>query len=246
MCGHGTMGVSTALVESGLVKPETPVTSIVLDTPAGLTPVKVHVEDGRAKSVTIRMTPSFVYANDVTVKLPRYGKISMDIAYAGTFYALIPATSMGIEIHPENAGEIIQKGRQVRDAINAQVEIQHPEFDFMNSCTHIEFYGEPTDSNADVKNAVFFADSWIDRSPCGTGTAARLASLYKRGELKLNEEFVHESTIGSIFKATALEETSVGNFPAIITEVTGSAHIMGINRYYMDPEDPHRHGFMLS
>jgi len=246
MCGHGTMGVCTALVESGLVKPEEPVTSIVLDTPAGLTPVKVHVEDGKAKSVSIRMTPSFVYAKDVIVKMPKYGKIIMDISYAGTFYAIIPATSMGIEIRPENAREIIEKGRSVRDAINAQIEIQHPEFDFMNSCTHIEFYGDPEDSRADVKNAVFFADSWIDRSPCGTGTAARMASLYKRGELKLNEEFVHESTIGSIFTATALEETSVGNYPAIITEVTGSAYIMGINQFYMDPEDPHRHGFKLS
>jgi len=246
MCGHGTMGVCTALVESGLVKPEEPVTSIVLDTPAGLTPVKVHVEDGKAKSVSIRMTPSFVYAKDVIVKMPKYGKIIMDISYAGTFYAIIPATSMGIEIRPENAREIIEKGRSVRDAINAQIEIQHPEFDFMNSCTHIEFYGDPEDSRADVKNAVFFADSWIDRSPCGTGTAARMASLYKRGELKLNEEFVHESTIGSIFTATALEETSVGNYPAIITEVTGSAYIMGINQFYMDPEDPHRHGFKLN
>lgn len=246
MCGHGTMGVSTALVESGMVRPEEPVTSIVLDTPAGLTPVKVHVENGKAKSVTIRMTPSFVFAEDVTVNVPKYGKITMDISYAGTFYAIIPATSMGIEIRPENAREIIEKGRSVRDAINAQVEIQHPELDFMNTCTHIEFFGDPEDSRADVKNAVFFADSWIDRSPCGTGTAARMASLYKRDLLKLKEEFIHESTIGSIFKARTLEETSVGKYPAIITEVTGSAYIMGINQFYMDPEDPHRYGFKFN
>ncbi|MBW2057608.1 MAG: 4-hydroxyproline epimerase [Deltaproteobacteria bacterium] len=245
MCGHDTIGVCTALVETGMVEVEEPVTHITLDTPAGLTRVRVDVEDGVAKAVTFRNIASFVFARDVEVDVPGLGKIKMDVSYGGNPYAIVPAASAGVEIRPENAGRLIEKGRMIRDAVNAQVRIQHPEKDFVNSCTHVEFYGEPTAADAHVKNAVFFADSGIDRSPCGTGTSAKVATLYAKGELKLNEEFVHESIIGSLFRARVVEETRVGPYPAVIPEVTGSAHITGINQLLIDPDDPHRNGFLL-
>jgi len=245
MCGHDTIGVSTALVETGMVKVEEPVTQITLDTPAGLTRVRVDVENGTTKAVTFRNIPSFVFAGDVEVDIPAFGKIKMDVSYGGNVYAIVPADAFGIEICPENASGLIEKGRIVRDAVNAQVKIQHPEKDFIDSCTHVEFYGKPTAAGAHAKNAVFFADGGIDRSPCGTGTSAKIATLYGRGELRLNEEFVHESIIGSIFRARAVEETKVGPYPAIIPEVTGSAHVMGINQIFIDPDDPHRNGFLL-
>lgn len=246
MCGHDTIGVSTALVEAGMITVEEPFTYITLDTPAGLTRVKVHVENGKARAVTFRNIPSFVFAKDVEVHVPGLGKIKMDVSYGGNVYAILPADAVGLEILPENASEIIQKGRMVREAVNSQVRIQHPEKPFVNECTHVQFYGNPSAPNADLKNTVFFADSGIDRSPCGTGTSAKVATLYAKGELKLNEEFVHESIIGSIFVARAVEEAKVGPYEAIVPEVTGSAYVTGMSQFVIDPEDPHRNGFLLS
>ena len=245
MCGHDTIGVSTVLVETGMVKVEEPITHITLDTPAGLTRVRVNVENGTAKSVTFRNIPSFVFTRDVVVDVPKFGKIRMDVSYGGNVYAILSADSVGVKIAPENASEIIQKGRVIRDAVNAQVKIQHPERDFIDSCTHVEFFGKPTVPGAHAKNVVFFANSGVDRSPCGTGTAAKVATLYVKGELKLNQEFVHESITGSIFRAKAVEETRVGSYTAIIPEVTGSAHLIGMNQIFIDPDDPHKHGFLL-
>ncbi len=245
MCGHDTIGVSTVLVETGMVKVEEPITHITLDTPAGLTRVRVNVEDGTAKSVTFRNIPSFVFAKDVVVEVPKFGKIRMDVSYGGNVYAILSAESVGLKITPENASEIIQKGRVIRDAVNAQVKIEHPEKDFIDSCTHVQLFGKPTAPGAHLKNVVFFANSGVDRSPCGTGTSAKIATLYTKGELKLNEDFVHESIIGSIFKARAVEETKVGPYKAIVPEVTGRAYIMGINQIFIDPDDPHKHGFLL-
>jgi proline racemase len=245
MCGHDTIGVSTAMVETGMVKVEEPVTHITLDTPAGLTRVRVDVENGVAKAVTFRNIPSFVFAGDVDLDVPGVGKIRLDVSYGGNPYAIVPADAVGLKICPENASQFIHYGRIIRDAVNAQVKFQHPEKDFINSCTHVEFYGEPTTPGAHVKNTVFFADGGIDRSPCGTGTSAKVATLYAKGQLKLNEEFVHESIIGSIFRARAVEETKVGPYEAVIPEVTGSAHIMGINQLFIDPDDPHKDGFLL-
>ncbi|MFZ0450209.1 MAG: proline racemase family protein [Desulfatiglandaceae bacterium] len=246
MCGHDTIGVSTALVETGMVEVQEPFTDITLDTPAGLTRVKVHVEGGKARSVTFRNIPSFVLDEDVEVGVPGFGKIKMDVSYGGNVYAILPANAVELEILPENASEIIEKGRIVREAVNSQVRIQHPEKSFINECTHVEFYGKPGKPGAHLKNAVFFADGGIDRSPCGTGTSAKVATLYAKGELQLNEEFVHESIIGSIFRARAVEETMVGSYQAIIPEVTGSAYIMGMSQWLMDPDDPLRKGFLLS
>jgi len=246
MCGHGTIGVSTALVETGMVAVAESVTHITLDTPAGLIRVRVDVEKGVARSVTFRNIPSFVFVQDVACDIPGFGEINLDVAYGGSVFAILPASSLGIEISPVNAGEIIAKGKIVRDAVNDQIAVQHPEIDYIDACTHVEFYGEPTDPEAHLKNAVFFADSWIDRSPCGTGTSAKLATLYAKGKLKLDEEFVHESIIGSMFKARAVAETNVGPYPAIIPEVTGSAHVTGLNQWLIDPDDPHKHGFYIS
>ena len=245
MCGHDTIGVSTALVETGMVNVEEPITRIALDTPAGLTRVKVNVENGIAKSVTFRNIPSFVMAQDIEVDIPDFGRIRLDVAYGGNVYAILPAAAVGLTIAPGNATEVVAKGKIVRAAVNEQVKIQHPEKEFINECTHVEFYSPPTHSKAHVKNTVFFADKGIDRSPCGTGTSAKVATLYAKGQLKLNEEFVHESITGSLFRAVATEKTKVGSCDAIIPEVTGSAHIIGISQLFIDPDDPLKDGFLL-
>ena len=245
MCGHDTIGVSTAMVETGMVQVEEPVTKIALDTPAGLTRVRVEVVNDAAKSVTFRNVPSFVFADDVEIDVPEMGKIKMDVAYGGNVYAILAADAIGTEICPENANKFIEKGRIIRDAVNAQLRIEHPEKPFINECTHVEFFGEPTLPEAHVKNTVLFGDVGLDRSPCGTGTSAKVACLYAQGKLQLDEEFIHESITGSLFKARAVEETRVGDYRAVIPEVTGSAHIMGLNQIFIDPDDPLKHGFLL-
>lgn len=245
MCGHDTIGVCTALVESGMVDVHEPETQINLETPAGLTRVRVHVEGGKAKSVTLRNIPSFVFAQDVKVDVPGVGRVVMDVAYGGNTYAIVSAEHFDLSLTPENASRIISIGRTVRDAVNAQVSIRHPERDFIDSCTHVEFYCPAVTPGAHARNTVFFGDCGIDRSPCGTGTSAKVAVLHAKGLLELNEEFVHESIIGSIFQARVVELTTVGKYPAVVPEVTGSAHVMGFNHIVIDPDDPHRNGFLL-
>ena len=245
MCGHDTIGVSTALVETGMVQIEEPETKIVLDTPAGITEVRVEVRDHSAQWVTFRGVPSFVFAQDAVVDVPGFGEIVLDVAYGGNTYAIVKSKSFGLAITPEAAGQLIHTGRIVRDAVNAQIQLQHPDYPFIDSCTHVEFYAPSQTEGVDAQNAVLFGDVGIDRSPCGTGTSAKLATLYAKGEIGLNQEFVHESIIKSIFRARILEETTVGNYPAVIPEVTGNAHVMAMSTFFIDPNDPHKHGFLL-
>ncbi|HHY37432.1 MAG TPA: proline racemase [Clostridia bacterium] len=245
MCGHDTVGCCTAMVEAGIVPVTEPVTKIVLDTPAGLVSVNVAVKDNVAKSVTFKNVPSFLYASDVKVNVPGYGEVRMDIAYGGNFYAIVEAASVGLTLIPENAAEIIRTAKVIKDAVNAQMEVKHPEKPFIDRLTHVQFYGPPTHPEAHVKNTVVFPPGAIDRSPCGTGTSAKVATLYAKGELKLGEEFVHESLIGTIFRAKAVEEAKAGPYSAVLPEVTGSAYVTGIHQFVVDPEDPLKNGFLL-
>ena len=191
MCGHDTIGCCTALVEAGIVPVQEPVTTVRLDTPAGLVVARVAVSEGRAKQVTFTNAPAFLYRRDVRVDVAGYGPVALDIAYGGNFYAIVEARQLGLEIAGARAGEIVQAGKAVRAAVNRSVRVAHPEKAFIEGLTHVEFYGPPTHPDADVKNAVVIPPGSIDRSPCGTGTSAKLAALHARGELRENEEFVH-------------------------------------------------------
>jgi len=245
MCGHDTIGVSTALVEAGLVEVTEPYTYITLDTAAGLVRVKVEVKDNVAKRVTFTNAPAFVMARDVEVETAEYGKVHMDIAYGGNVYAILPAASVGLEIAPENSKVIIDAGNLLKRYINEQVKICHPEMPFINKVTHVEFSGPPKSAAATVQNAVVIPPGAIDRSPCGTGTSAKMALLAAKGQLKEGESFVHESIIGSLFYCRIVGESEVGGIPAIIPEVTGSAYVTGIHTFFIDPEDPFPEGFQL-
>ncbi|MEW6260111.1 MAG: 4-hydroxyproline epimerase [Thermodesulfobacteriota bacterium] len=245
MCGHDTIGVATALVEAGMVPVTEPVTAICLDTPAGLTHVRVEVVDGRARSVTFQNIPSFVMAMDATVDVEGIGSVTLDVAYGGNVYAIVPARDVGLVISPNHTSQIIDIGRRVRQAVNRELTIVHPEKEFIRGCTHVQFYEPSARPDADFKNAVFLADSGIDRSPCGTGTSARLACLHAKGQLRTGDGFVHESIIGSLFRARVVGETQVGGLPAVIPEVTGSAWVMGINQWVIQPDDPLANGFLL-
>ncbi len=245
MCGHDTIGVATALVETGMVEVTEPVTNIVLDTPSGVVRVSVKVENGCAKGVTFTNAPAFVVGRDYTVTLPEFGDVNFDVAFGGNMYAILPAEVLGLELVPERSKEIIARGAMLRKCINEQLTIKHPFLSFIDKVTHVEFFGHSPIPGVSARNAVLITSDAIDRSPCGTGTSAKMALLHAKGELGLNEPFIHESLIGSLFHCRILEETIIEGIPAIIPEITGQAYITGMSTFMIDPDDPFPEGFVL-
>jgi proline racemase len=245
MCGHDTIGCCTAMVEAGIVPAVEPETVIRLDTPAGLVTARVAVKEGAAESVTFKNVPCFLYLRDAEVQVPGYGRVTLDIAYGGNFYGILEARKLGLELKPEFAGGIIAAGNALRRAVNSQIRVQHPEKPFISGMTHVEFFGPPTQPEVDVRNTVVFPPGEIDRSPCGTGTSAKVATLWARGEMNMGRELVQESIIGTIFRARVAEEVEIAGYRGIIPEVTGSAYVTGIHQFVIDPRDPLKDGFLL-
>ena len=244
MCGHGTIGVATVLVECGMVAVSEPETVIRLDTPAGLVEATVTVSEGRAERVRLRNVPAFVAALDATVEVGSLGTVTYDMAYGGNFYALIPAAAVGLDPVPADAQQLIDRGLEIISAINASALPVHPVDPAISGCKHVVFHA-PGRNGADARNATAIHPGWLDRSPCGTGTSARMAALHARGELALGEQFVNESIIGSRFTGRLLEEVSLGSAPAVVPEVSGRAWITGMSQYLLDPTDPFPAGFSL-
>ena len=245
MCGHGTIGVATVLVETGMVEVTEPETRIRLDTPAGLVEVAVAVSGGRAERVTLRNVPAFVSALDAEVEVDALGgPVRYDMAYGGNFYALVPAASIGLDPVPANSAELIARGLAIAEAINASAEPVHPLDAAIRGCKHVVFHA-PGEDGANARNATAIHPGWLDRSPCGTGTSARMAALHARGELALGQEFVNESIIGSRFTGRLVDEVSLGTTPAVVPEVSGRAWITGMAQYLLDPTDPFPAGFAL-
>ncbi len=237
MCGHGTIGVATVLVETGMVEVTEPETVVALDTPAGLVRVRVAVQDGRATAVTLRNVPSFLLARDREI-----AGVPYDMAYGGNFYALVEASAAGLAVDPERSGELIARGLEIMAAINRADAPVHPEDPRISGCRHVVFY---EDSPGGARNATAIEPGWLDRSPCGTGTSARMAALHARGELALGEAFVNESVIGTRFTGRLVEETTVGGLPAVVPEITGRAWVTGMGQYLLDASDPFPAGFAL-
>ena len=245
MCGHDTIGVGTALVESGMVEVKEPYTDVTLDTPAGLVRLTIHVENNRAVSVTFVNAPAFVMKKDAVVQTKEFGEVKLDIAYGGNIYGILPAAQFGLSIGPEKASEIVRVGNIIKDAVNQQIPVCHPEIAFENHVTHIEFYQGSIRNEKPVRNAVVIPPGAIDRSPCGTGTSAKLAVLSAKGEIHPGESFVHESIIGSQFTCKYLGDTEVAGIPAVIPEVTGTAWVTGIHTFILEPDDVFQTGFQL-
>jgi proline racemase len=244
MCGHGTIGVATVLVECGMVAVSEPETIIRLDTPAGLVEATVQVADGRAERVTLRNVPSFAVALDAQVAVDGLGTVTYDMAFGGNFYALVSAASLGLEPSPARAAELIDGGLRIAAAINQSAEPVHPVDPAMRGCKHVVFHAPGTDG-AHARNATAIYPGWLDRSPCGTGTSARMAALHARGELALGQDFVNESVIGGRFTGRLVEQVDVGGTPAVVPEVSGRAWVTGMGQYLLDPTDPFPAGFQL-
>jgi 4-hydroxyproline epimerase len=244
MCGHGTIGTVTMAIENGLVKPRTPGV-LRLDTPAGLVIAEYRQEGEYVEEVRITNVPSFLYAEGLRVECPDLGEITVDVAYGGNFYAIVEPQANYRDMADYSAGQLIAWSPVVRQRLNEKYSFEHPENPGINRLSHILWTGKPVHPEADARNAVFYGDKAIDRSPCGTGTSARMAQLHAKGRLKEGESFVHESIIGSLFKGRVEKETSVANKPAIIPSIGGWARQTGLNTIFIDDRDPFAHGFVV-
>jgi proline racemase len=245
MCGHSTIGFCSAAIETGMIEAQEPVTDVVLEAPAGIIRARARVENGKAKSVSFRNVPSFLYKDRCRLKLPGVGRVRFDIAFGGSFFCIVECRELNVDIEPGRIRDIVDKCLTLRNLVNREIEIVHPDLPHIREVDLVEVCGPAKSGDAHMQNVVVFGSGQVDRSPCGTGTSAKLACLYHRGEIALNEEFVNESVLGTKFVGKVIKETAVGEFKAIVPEITGSAHITGFNEFVMDETDPVKYGFVL-
>ena len=244
MCGHGTIGIVTFGLENGLIKPRTP-GRFIAEVPAGKIEIS-YVQDGdRVRSVRIRNVPSYLAAENVSIDVPNFGALTLDVAYGGNFYAIIEPQGAYTGLDNLSAAQILQLSPIIRELVRAKVEPVHPLDATIRGVSHVLWADKPKTTGASARNAVFYGDKAIDRSPCGTGTSARMAHLHAKGELKVGEAFVHESYILSRFTGRVEAETEIGGTPAIIPSIEGSAIATGRNEIWIDTEDTFAHGFQV-
>jgi 4-hydroxyproline epimerase len=244
MCGHGTIGTVTIAIEQGLVTPKTPGT-LRLETPAGLVLISYQQEGKKVRSVQLTNVPSFLASEGLEVECPELGLLHVDVAYGGNFYAIVDVQPNFPGLEHFTAMQLIGWSRELRGQMNERYSFIHPENDAIRGLNHILWTGAPIDPASTARNAVFYGDKAIDRSPCGTGTSARMAQWYAKGRLRPGELFVHESIIGSKFTGRIETETSIGGKPAIRPSIEGWAIITGYNTILLDDEDPYVHGFSV-
>jgi len=247
MCGHGTIGTITIAIEEGLVTPKIP-GKIRMEAPAGLVEIEYQQTNGKVDWVKLTNVKSYLAAENLIVECPELGKIMFDVAYGGNYYAIVDPQQNFLGVHDFTASKIVQYSQVVRERINEKYPnlFIHPENETIRDVTHMLWTGNPIDPTSSGRNAVFYGDKAIDRSPCGTGTSARLAQLYAKGKLKVGEPFIHESFIGSKFIGRVEKETSLDGKLAIIPSIQGWAKIYGYNTIFIDDEDdPYAHGFQV-
>lgn len=246
MCGHGTIGTITIAIEEGLVIPKTP-GKIKMEAPAGL--VQIEYQQTGAKVDWVRLTnvKSYLAAQELSIHCPELGEIVFDVAYGGNYYAIVDPQDNFSGVQDFTASKIIQYSQELRNRINEEYPnfFIHPENNTIRDVTHMLWTGTPIDPESSGRNAVFYGDKAIDRSPCGTGTSARMAQLHAKGKLKAGEEFIHESYIGSKFIGKVVEETTIGDIPAIVPSIQGWAKVYGYNTIIIDESDPYAFGFQL-
>ncbi|PHQ61912.1 MAG: hydroxyproline-2-epimerase [Maribacter sp.] len=246
MCGHGTIGSITIGIEEGLIKPKVP-GKVRMETPAGLVQIEYQETKGKVDWVRLTNVKSYLAASDLKVQSSELGELVFDVAYGGNFYAIVDPQQNFAGIQNYTARALIQYSQEIREKINQKYPnaFIHPEDDTIRDISHILWTGNTISPRATARNAVFYGDNAIDRSPCGTGTSARMAQWHAKGKLKLGEEFIHESYIGSQFIGRIEEETTLGGIKAIVPSIQGWAKIYGHNTIVIDDDDPYAHGFQV-
>ncbi len=245
MCGHGTIGTITIAIEEGLIRPKTG-GLVKMEAPAGLVNIQYRREGGKVTAVKLTNVPAYLAAEGLSVTCPDLGELKIDVSYGGNFYAIVDVQENFKGIEHYAADQLIAWARELRKRINQSYQFVHPDDPTINGCSHILWTGTVTDPSSTARNAVFYGDKAIDRSPCGTGTSARMAQWFAKGKLKEGDLFIHESIIGSKFTGKVEKITNVGGKPAIIPSVEGWAKIYGYNVISIDREnDPYAHGFQV-
>lgn len=244
MCGHGTIGIVTFGIESGLIKPRTP-GRFIAEVPAGRIELSYSQEGDRVRSVRIRNVPSYLAAENIKIVVPNFGPLTLDIAYGGNFYAIIEPQGAYAGLDDLGVARVLQLSPIIRQLVREKIEPVHPADATIRGVSHVLWADKPKSEGANGRNAVFYGDKAIDRSPCGTGTSARMAHLHAKGKLKVGEAFVHESYILSRFTGRVEAETEIGGQPAIIPSIEGSAIATGRNEIWIDTEDRFAHGFQV-
>jgi 4-hydroxyproline epimerase len=244
MCGHGTIGTITIAIEEGLIQPKIPGV-IRMEAPAGLVTIAYKQEGSKVTSVKLTNVPSFLAAENLQVECPDLGILTIDVAYGGNYYAIVDPQPNFAGLEHYTAGQLIGWSRILRQRINELYTFVHPQNPTINTCTHILWAGATLSADATARNAVFYGDKAIDRSPCGTGTSARMAQWHAKGKLKKGDAFIHESIIGSKFTGTVEDVVKVGDIDAIIPGIEGWAKVYGYNTIKIDDDDPYAHGFQV-
>jgi len=257
MSGTNTICVVTVLIETGMVKAVEPVTHLKLETPAGLIGVEAEVRDGKVKRVTFRNVPAFAAYLDAPVEVRGLGTVKVDVAYGGMFYVIADAAPLGLALRPDEARDVVRVAEMIKAATQEQLPVAHPENPAISGVSIAQLSGPPMRPDAHRRNTVVVStgkldwerpSSWtgaLDRSPCGTGTCAKMAALHAKGQLGLNEDFVHEGILGTIFTGRLVEEAQVGKYRAVVPTLSGQAWITGFAQYVVDPEDPFPNGFTV-
>jgi 4-hydroxyproline epimerase len=244
MCGHGTIGTITIAVEEGLIQPKVPGV-IRMEAPAGLVIIEYKQEGAKVTSVKLTNVPAYLAAENLQVECPDLGTLTFDVAYGGNYYAIVDPQPNFKGLEDYTAGQLISWSRTIRQRINEQYSFVHPQNPTINTCTHILWAGETLSADATARNAVFYGDKAIDRSPCGTGTSARMAQWHAKGKLKKGDVFIHESIIGSKFTGRVEDVVKIGDIDAIVPSIEGWAKVYGYNTIKIDDDDPYAHGFQV-
>lgn len=245
MCGHGSMGVTVMAVETGLVPKTEPVTALVIDTPVGLIRTRAELEQGRLRHIAVENVPAFLLHSEAKLHVAGLGGVVADVAFGGNFFALVDVGQLGLKVEQEYLGELTQWGIAIRQAANEQLEVQHPTQPNIQGVELVEFYEDDFRGNSACRNVVIFGRGQVDRSPCGTGTCAKMASLYAAGRLGLDEPFVSESMLGTQFVGRLLRNKQVGTIEGVVPEFSGMAYVTGYHQFVLDAADPLNRGFVF-
>lgn len=243
MCGHGVIAVVTMAIETGLIEVKEDNQKLIIDCPCGPVTAYAKCNGLEVESVSFENVPSFVYRKDFPVRIDGL-EFNVDISYGGAFYAVVDTQKFGLKVNAKDLHNLQVLGDKIKHYIESKVDVRHPEEDISGIYGTI-FSDEPNDNKADLRNVTVFADKQVDRSPCGSGTAARVATLYSRGELKQGEKFIHESITDGQFVGEVISQTKVGEHEAIIPKVTGNAFITGFHQFVVDPRDSLARGFLF-
>jgi len=245
LCGHATMGAVMTMIEAGTIEPDSDESQVIVDTPSGPMQATAHMHNGRVESVAIRMVPSFVYRDNETLSIPEFGQLTVATVCVGGFFVMVSADQIGLDFSPPNRSRLKALGMQLIHEANQRLTVRHPTRPEVNTVDVTEFYDPSADAQGKGKSMVILGEGHMDRSPCGTGTAAKMTLLHHRGQFGLDETFTNSSPLGTTFQGRLVEEIKLGDTLAVVAEVRGSAHITGIHEFIIDSKDPFQEGFLL-